>query len=253
MRVISFINQKGGVAKTTSAVATYSILRDCGQKVLLIDCDKQCNSTDTMRGEFEGVGTIYDVLLDENRVSIKDCIQNTEFGDIVAGDPLLRLGDNILKPIEGSEFYLVNALKEVEELYDYVIIDTNPAIDSIMHNVLTASTDVIIPMKADKYSLMGFEAVIEAIIQIKQHFNPHLKVTGILITQYNKNTNFQRAVSDELENICKQLDTKVFKSKIRATVKVMESQGEQMPLPVYSNNCTASTDYLFFIKELLES
>jgi len=140
MKIITVANQKGGVGKSSTATALSAILSDRSFKTLLIDCDQQCNSTDTYRARSEGVATIYDVLLDENRIGISEAIQNTECGYIIAGDPLLRQADEKLKGAVDGLYRLSEALESLDE-YDYIIIDTAPAMNSILHNCLIAADE----------------------------------------------------------------------------------------------------------------
>ena len=154
-KIISVANQKGGIGKTTTATSIATILSQKGHKTLLIDSDLQCNSTDTYRASFDGVATLYDILLEENPSDINEVIQHTEMGDIIAADPLLREADSKLstKGISGYKI-LKNALATLHD-YDYVVIDTAPAINMVLRNVLTASNYFIIPMTADRYGYQG--------------------------------------------------------------------------------------------------
>ena len=122
MKVIVIANQKGGIGKTTTATALASILAEKGFKSLLIDADQQGNSTDTYKAQVEGAATLYDVLLEENRISLKAAIQKTENGNIVASDPLLRKADEVLNNDVEGLYRLQDALEELEG-YDYVIVD----------------------------------------------------------------------------------------------------------------------------------
>ena len=148
-KVIICASQKGGVGKTSTATALASIFAQRGYRTLIIDCDQQCNTTDTYRAETEGVATIYDVLLDESRISISEAIQHTECGEILAGDSLLRQADEKLKGCVDGLYRMADALEKCGE-YDYIFIDTAPAMNSILHNCLIAADEVIIPVTADR-------------------------------------------------------------------------------------------------------
>ena len=249
--IISVANQKGGISKTTTATSIATILSSKGHRTLLIDSDLQCNSTDTYRASFDGVETLYDILLEEPPSDINDVIQNTEMGDIIAADPLLREADSKLstRGIGGYKI-LKNALAKLRD-YEYVIIDTEPAINMVLRNVLAASNYVIIPLTADRY---GFQGLNELNVSIKdaQELNPSLKIAGILLVRYNPRTILAREVRDTLKQEATALNTVLFDTTIRECNKVKEAQTLRTPLFKYDKSCTASKDYEAFVDELIK-
>ena len=250
-KTIGVTNQKGGIGKTTTATAMAAILTERGYKTLLIDADVQCNSTDTYNAEYEGVPTLYDVILeDSNPVSLNDAIQHTEMGDIVAADPLLSEGDSKLsqKGVKGLK-RLQNAIKELKG-YDYVIIDTPPAVNMILRNVLIASDEIIIPMTAGRYSFQGINDLAESINDATE-LNPNLKVAGVLLVNFSERTNISKDTKEALEVVADSLNTKLFKSVIRNCVKVVEAQSNRTTLIKYARSCTAERDYEDFMEEYL--
>ena len=225
--VICVANQKGGIGKTTTATAVASILNEKGHPTLIIDSDLQCNTTDTYRASFEGVETLYDVLLDDKPANINDVIQHTEMGDIVAADPLLREADSKLstKGIAGYKV-LTKALSKLRG-YEYVI------------------------MTADRY---GFQGLYELNISIRdaEELNENLKIAGVLLVRFNKRTILAREVRETLEREAEEMGTKLFNTTIRECNKVKESQTMQSTLIKYDRSCTAAKDYASFVDELLE-
>lgn len=248
-KVIGITNQKGGIGKTTTATSVAAILSERGFKTLLIDTDKQCNSTDTFRAKVEDTPTLYDVLLEENcPVSLKDAIQHTEIGDVVASDQLLCEADAKLSQ-KGIKGYtkLKNALSEVSD-YDYIIIDTPPAVDTILRNVLIACDEVVIPMTVGRYSFQGINDLADTINDAKS-LNPNLKIGGILLVNMNERTNVAQEAKEALDMVKEALNTKVFKSVVRSSVKVPEAQSERLTLIKYAKSCSTERDYEDFVEE----
>lgn len=251
MKVIAIANQKGGIGKTTTATCMASILNAREHKTLLIDADVQRNSTDTYRAEYEGVPTLYDVILEDDKpLSLKDAIQETEMGEIVAADPLLAEGESKLSS-KGIKGYMTlrNALKDLDG-YEYVIIDTPPAVNMILRNILTAADEIVIPITPDRYGFQGMSDFSETINDIKA-LNPDLKVAGILLVKYDKKTVLGRESQDALEDLSKQLDTKLFDTKIRECIKTREAQAVRSTLIKYAKGCTTERDYEDFVEEYL--
>ena len=155
----------------------------------------------------EGVATVYDVLLDESRLSLDEAIQHTECGDILAGDSLLRQADEKLKGSVDGLYRMADALDGCEN-YDYIIIDTAPAMNSILHNCLIAANEVIIPVTVDRYALQGLSQLFETIRAIRKRQNPSLNVSGLLLTKYNGRANLSREVRASLDDVAEQMNTR---------------------------------------------
>lgn len=251
MKTIIVANQKGGIGKTTTATAVASILNAKGYKTLLIDADQQGNSSDTYRAAIEGNATLFDVLLDEERISLEEAIQHTESGDIVASDPLLRKADEILNGDPEGLYRFQDSLDELKG-YDFVIVDTAPSLNSILYNCLVAADDVLIPVTADRYGLQGLSQLNDTINAIKRRQNRNLKIIGLLLIKYNKRTLLSREVKSSLEEIAKSMNTKVFETTIRESTKAREAQAVRETLIHYDAKSTTAQDYSSFVDELLK-
>lgn len=251
MKTIVIANQKGGVGKTTTATSLASILSRQGYKVLLIDADLQGNSTDTYRAKIDSTATLYDVILDEDRILINEAIQHTEVGDIIASDPLLRKADEVLNSDVEGLFRLQESLEQLKE-YDYTIVDTAPTVNSLLYNCLIAADNVIIPITADRYGLQGLSQLSETICKIQKRQNPKLKIAGLLLVRYNARTNISREVRENLIDIAKQMNTRLFDTTIRESTKMREAQALRKTLIDYAENSTTALDYKNFTKEVLE-
>lgn len=250
MQTICIANQKGGIAKTTTATTLASIFASEGNKVLLIDADPQGNSTDTYRAISKDEATLYDVILDiDDPLPIMEAIQHTEIGDIVASDPELKSADQKF-PNDGNEYFrLKDALSQLTG-YDYVVIDTAPADNKLLKNCLIASDKVIIPITADRYAIQGLSELNRTIMGVKKRNNPNLEVAGLLLVKYKKHQLLAREVRASLEDIAKQLNTKVFDTAIRESVSVQKAQATRTTLMQFAPNSTAALDYVEFVKEL---
>lgn len=244
--IIAIANQKGGIGKTTTAVNLAYDLKVLGKKVLLIDTDPQCNSTRNFRAEINGKATLYDLLF--NSTSVFDCVQVTEYGDIIASDFLLIGADEKFPP-GGSRFHLLKkSIEPIKNNYDYIIIDTPPSLGVLLQNVLTVTNFVIIPISCDAFALQGLEQLRDTISETIEYLNPDLKIMGMLLIKYHDKFNISKLVTPTL----KELNEKLFHVKIRETIKLNESQICNMPVLAYDGNSNASIDYLELAKEIIE-
>lgn len=251
MRVITITNQKGGVAKTTTATALADGLHRKGKKTLLIDADPQCSASDTFRAETEEKATLYDVLC--HGEPILNAIQKTKTIDIVPCDILLSGAEAHFAGVKvGREYKLKEALDSVKNNYDYIIIDTPPELGVIITSALTASDSCIIPVFLERYSLKGLEQLNVTIEEIQKYSNPGLKIEGILLTKCNSRQNLTKVFMEQMSNFETYLKTKTFETAIRECVAVREAQAQRMSLFEYAPKCSAAEDYINFVNEIME-
>lgn len=245
--IISITNQKGGVGKSTTAYALATGLRLRGYKVLIIDFDAQSNISYTAKANING-NNIYDVMT--LKIKAIDSIQQMDNVDIiVASRDLTSLNMELNKP--GKEYRLKESLDEVNKIYDFIIIDTPPALDILTINALTTSDIVIIPAQADIYSLQGIEQLHETIKAVRQYCNKNLQIKGILLTRHNKRTVLSRDMQDILKNTAEYLNTFLYDTVIRECISLKESQVSQLDIFTYAPKSNATEDYNMFIDELL--
>lgn len=247
--IIAIANQKGGVGKTTTATALSAGLAKLGFTTLLIDTDPQGNASDTFCAVMEDVPTIYDVF--QNGTPLIDVIQRTGQGDIVPGDLRMSAADMQFNR-QGREFRLRRAIAPVSDKYDYIVIDTPPALGIITINALTAADTLIIPMSADRYSLQGIRQLSETIDTVREYSNPKLTIRGILLTRFNARTVLSRDIKDTIEEFAGTLGTVLFHTAIRQGISIQESQTLQKSIFEFAPGSTTSADYGEFISELLE-
>lgn len=245
--IIAITNQKGGVGKTTTASALMSALRQRGFRVLGVDLDPQGSLGFSFGLDIDACSTVYEVL--KGQTSIEDAIQRTEQGDILPSNILLSAAElEFNKP--GREFMLRNQLSQVEDRYDYVIIDTPPALNVLTVNAYVASDALIIPMAPEILSLLGVTQIRETIETVRQCYNSRLRVLGILLNKFNVRLNLNREVLEMSEQIAQQLQTKVFKTSIRGSVAVAEAPAHGESVITYAPKCKPAMDFQNLVTEI---
>lgn len=248
-KIISLANQKGGVGKTTTTGAIAVGYKNKGFRVLCIDLDPQSNLTFSLGAQADECATIYDVLKGE--VKPLFAIQHTKSVDVIASNILLSSIDLEFTQ-SGREFLLQKVLKSVKNKYDYIFIDTPPALGILTVNAFTASQAIIIPMHTDIFSLQGIAQLSETVVRVKKYCNPTLKIGGILLTKYDGRTLLSREIMGTAKLVAEQLKTDVFKTTIRMSVGIMEAQTKQESIYSYSPKNIAVTDYDLLINEMIE-
>lgn len=250
MRIISLINLKGGVAKSISSINIACILASKGNRVLLIDNDKQGNTSKFFNVHSYDEASLSEVLTIKD-FDIRKVIKNTKYTglDIVqANMTLLRANKEILLDASRpQQTRLEKAMKCIESEYEYCIIDNAPDINMSIINALIASDDVLVPIKVDKFAFDGLEQLKEQIEDVKE-FNEHIQFRGCFITMFKKNkVNLQGA-----EWIKNNKEYPMFETIIRNTVKVDETTFTGQSLQEYAKNSTAAKDYIALVDEYLK-
>lgn len=248
MEVITIINHKGGVGKTTTAQSLAAGLQKRGKEVLLIDLDAQTNLTFAVLKEIPEK-SILNAL--EGKTNINECIYSIGNIDIVPASPSLVIADNYLQG-QNKEFKIKEKIKDLKKTYDYIIIDTPPAINLLTINALAMSNRAIITAQADIYSLQGIKNLYENIKTVKEYCNNSLKIAGILLTRYSGRSILTRDMTTNMEKIANSIGTKVFNTKIRECIAIKEAQAVGVNIFDYAKNSNAAKDYNDFITELME-
>ena len=254
-KIITVTNEKGGIGKTTTVINMAAVLNKMGHKTLVIDTDRQANTTTTYQAEMEDVPTLYDAMLvdDDNKMPLDQVIQHTEIGDIVASDKQLKHAESILSRDSNGNFKLLDAIEDSKALdeYEYILIDTAPAINKMLDNCLIASDEVLIPVEASKYCIGGLTDLVMAVRDIQKRQNKDLKISGLLLTKYHDNQNNDKAGRELLEDRAEEIGTKIFNTFIRETTKAKEAVSVDESLATYAPSSTAGLDYYDFVEEFL--
>ena len=248
-KIISFANQKGGVGKTTSCVNIAASLGLMGYKVLIIDLDPQGNTTSGVGIAKKGLkGSTKELLTGEKKASeivVETAYQNLS---VIPTNTALAGAEFDLFDFEESEFCMKNALAEIKDNYDYILVDCPPSLGMLTVNSFAASDGVIVPMQCEFYALEGLSQLMITINRIKRLYNPDLSVSGILITMYNGRLLLSMQVISELQ---KHYEDKIFETKISRNVKLTEAPGFGRPAYYHDKSSKGAKEYLEVAKELV--
>mgnify|MGYP000934990862 CR=1 FL=1 len=256
-KIISIVNQKGGVGKTTTAINLGIGLQKLNKKVLLVDLDSQANLTIGMGFDPEDISnTIADIIYEKlNDDSIKTdkskYVLKKEGVDIIPSDMKLSGVENLMINAMNRENIMKNILEEISKDYDYVLIDCLPSLGMLTINALAAADSVIIPVQAQFYSLKGMQQLMNTIAKIKRQINKQLKIGGILITMFDKRTSLSKEVSAAVRQVYGN-DIKVFDTVIGISTKAAEAPSQGKSLIKYDSKGEAAKSYLHLASEIIE-
>lgn len=250
-RTIAIANQKGGVGKTTSSVNLSACLAYLGKKVLLIDIDPQGNATSGVgvnKGDVDQC--IYEVLIDD--VDVKSTIMETKVENLHVVPATISLAGAEIELVStiSREARLKNALAEVKDMYDYIIIDCPPSLGLLTLNSLTASDAIIIPVQCEYYALEGLSQLLSTIRLVQKHLNHDLMIDGVLLTMLDARTNLGMQVIEEVK---KYFQEKVYKTIIPRNVRLSEAPSHGEPIIIYDPKSRGAEVYLELAKEVIHN
>ncbi len=249
-RIFAVANQKGGVGKTTTAVNVSAALARLGQRVLLVDLDPQGNATmGSGINKQDLKASVYPVLL--GMMSVGEARHRAGAGDydVLAANRELAGAEIELVDLEGREHRLANALAEVSDDYDFVILDCPPSLSLLTLNGLCAAHGVIIPMQCEYFALEGLSDLVNSIKRVHANLNPHLQIIGLLRVMFDPRMTLSQQVSDQL---IKHFGNKVFTAVIPRNVRLAEAPSYGQPGIVYDPGSRGSKAYIEFGQELID-
>ncbi len=249
-KIISIVNQKGGVGKTTTSVNLSAAIGLAGKKVLLVDADPQGNTTSGYGINKKEIGvSSYELLVGSGKT--ENAIIKTDYKnvDIIPASIDLAAAEVDLIEIEHREAQLKMALSVVREKYDYIFIDCPPSLGLITINALNASDTVLVPIQCEYFALEGLSQLMATVRQVKRLYNPTLEIEGIVLTMYDGRLNLTAQVVGEIK---KYFSDKLYKTVIPRAVRLSEAPSFGMPIQYYDKRSKGSDAYNALGKEFLK-
>ena len=246
-QTILFLNQKGGVGKTTSAVNLGSALAQHGKKVLLIDLDSQGNLTSATSIDSRKMG-IYEVIA--GQCSVQQAIQQTPIQNLYAIASNINMAGLNIELVEEQqrEFFLKNALAGLDEMWEYIIADCPPSLGLVTVNAMVWAKQVIIPMQCEYFAMEGLNLLMRTIGNMKKSLNPDLQILGILFTMYSKRTKLANEVVEDISSFFPNL---VFTTKIPRSIRIAEAPSHGLPINVYDSASSGTKAYKDLAEEVI--
>lgn len=250
-KVVSVVNQKGGVGKTTSAVNLAAAVGVKGKRVLLVDIDPQGNTTSGYGISRKNLNaTSYDILI--NSASASSAVIKTRFAgvDIIPSNMNLAGAEIELAAIENRESLLKNALAEIDGNYDFIFFDCPPSLGLITLNALTASDSFLVPIQCEYYALEGLSQLMATVRTVKRMYNPYIELEGVLLTMYDGRLNLTQQVVNEVKSF---FPKKVYSSVIPRNVRLSEAPSFGEPVMYYDRASRGAESYEALADEFLSA
>lgn len=249
-RIIAVANQKGGVGKTTTSINLAACLAEKGKKVLAVDMDPQGNLTSGLGVDKDSVEkSIYELIIGE--VDIKEVINKEvlENLDIIPTSIDLSAAEIELIGVDDKEYILRNAIDQVKDQYDFVIIDCPPSLSMLTINAMTTADSVIVPIQCEYYALEGLSQLIHTVELVKDRLNSKLEIEGVVFTMYDARTNLSLQV---VENVKDNLQQNVYKTIIPRNIRLAEAPSYGLPINKYDPKSTGAESYMRLADEVIE-
>ncbi|HPY53032.1 MAG TPA: AAA family ATPase [Treponemataceae bacterium] len=246
-KVCVFVNQKGGVGKTTSVINLGAYLAEAGKKVLLVDFDSQANMSSGV-GISKEKPTVYELIAE--LATANDVIKQTKQKNLEAIPASIDLAGAAIELVDQDDrdYYLKNAIEVLKKDYDYILIDCPPSLGILTLNGLACANEVFIPMQCEYFALEGISLLLQTVKKVQQSINPNLKIGGIFFTMYDSRTRLAQDVVMQVKAYFKDL---VFSTIIPRNVRLSEAPSHGLPINLYDANCVGARSYKELAKEVL--
>ena len=247
--IMAIANQKGGVGKTTTTINLSAALAEQGKRVLIIDMDPQGNTSSGLgidKDELET--TVYQLMIGDN--SFDECVQKDVFEnlDVLAANVNLAGIEIETMDMEDRNYILRDIISEVEDKYDFIIIDCPPSLNTLTINSMTTADSVLVPIQCEYYALEGLSQLIYTINLVKDRLNPKLTINGVVFTMYDVRTNLSNQV---VENVKENLDAKIYETMIPRNIRLAEAPSYGLPINMYDSKSAGAESYRKLAKEII--
>lgn len=248
-KIVSFSNQKGGVGKTTTCVNMAAYIAAEGKKVLLVDMDPQGNATTGLGFSKSSLEqSVYSVLIDDEKASDNILATEVENLEILPSSIELAGAEVELVYKKSRERVLKNALAEVRDRYDYIMIDCPPSLGLLTINALACADTVIIPIQSEYYALEGLSQLMNSISLVKQHLNAALEVDGVVLTMYDSRSLISKQIAEEIKKF---FTKRLFEIVVPRNVRLVEASSYGKPIMMHDPKCTGARAYKALTLEYL--
>lgn len=247
MKTVAVAGQKGGIGKTSTALAVWDWYTRQGKKALALDFDAQGNCSFAAGFDQDGGPSSMDVIM--RQATAPEAVRHMPSGDLIPAAPALATADVTLSQT-GKEFRAKEALETVAASYDVAIVDCPPSLGVVTINALTAADFVLVPSTPDIFSLQGIGQLAQTLDVVRKYCNQSLRVAGILLTQFPARSILARDIADTAGQMAAQLGTKVFTARIRSSVAIREAQMRRTSLFAYAPRAAVAADYEACMREL---
>ena len=245
-KIISIVNQKGGVGKTTTCVNLAAALCEQGKRVLLCDFDPQANSTSGMGVDKTVSKGIYEVLVSD--VPVADAVVHTKYGDVLPSNKALAGAGIELIGMNRREYLLKDALQQIQDNYDFIFIDCPPSLELLTLNALCAADSILVPVQGEYFALEGLSDLMNTVRIVRRSLNPRLFLEGVLLTMFDGRTNLAMQVAEEVKHY---FPGKVYATVIPRNVRLSEAPSHGKPINAYDRTSRGAEAYQALAKEFL--
>ena len=248
-KIIAIVNQKGGVGKSTTCVNLGAALRERGKTVLCCDSDPQGNTTSGFGGDKNKLSpTLYDALIGAAAPGL--CIHKTRYVELMPANKALSGAEIELVALEGREYRLKDALAQVRDGYDYILIDCPPSLGLLTLGALCAADTVLIPVQCEYYALEGLSDLMYTVRTVRKSLNPGLEIEGVLLTMFDSRTNLSMQVATEVKRY---FPGKVFGACVPRNVRLSEAPSHGMPVFYYDRYSRGADSYFDLADEIIKN